>query len=276
MTIKAYDGTTWQTQKSLKIFNGASWSNAKQAWIFNGANWSINYPESPQNLSGPTISTTSGISGRIGCVYLVSVGSWNGDDAYIPTSYSYQWTRSGTDIPGATNNTYTTGADDVDKIIGCRVTATNLRGSTPSTATTGIQMLPQITSFSATNITAAVSAPSVTFNTSNLNYSGSWTSVLNATTYETLAGGTAGSPSVSIATRTFSGTGTAGTASFSVRAVNTTRKIRLSWGAAVGASTYDIYVSGSPYTTVVGTATTFDYDAPDDSPRNFSIYPRTW
>lgn len=274
MTIKAYDGTSWQTQKSLKIYNGSSWSAAKQAWIFNGSNWLINYPESPQNLSGPAISTTSGISGRIGCVYLVSVGSWNGNDAYIPTSYSYQWTRSGVDIPGATNNTYTTGADDVEKIIGCRVTATNLRGSTPSTSTTGLQMLPQVTSLSATNTTASVAAPSVTFNTSNLNYSGSWTSVSNATTYETVAGGTAGSPSVNIAGRTFSGTGTAGTASFSVRAVNTNRQISLNWSSAVGASSYDLYVNGVMYVNV-GNTTSYTYNPPDDNARNFTIYPRS-
>lgn len=130
MTIKAYDGSTWQTQKSLKIYNGSTWSPAKTAWIYNGTTWVINYPESPQNVSGASISTLSGISGRIGCVYIASIGSWNSNDAYIPTSYTYQWTRSGVDISGATNNTYTTGAGDVEKIIGCRVTATNLRGST--------------------------------------------------------------------------------------------------------------------------------------------------
>lgn len=274
MTIKVYDGTTWQTQKSLKIYNGSDWSPAKTAWIYNGTTWVINYPESPQNVSGASISTLSGISGRIGCVYIASIGSWNSTDAYIPTSYTYQWTRSGVDISGATNNTYTTGADDVEKIIGCRVTATNLRGSTPSSATTGLTMLTQVTSLTGTNTTQSVSAPTVSFNTSGLSYSGSWNSISNATTYETVSGGTAGSPSVSIPSRSFSGTGTAGSASFSVRAVNTNRVISLSWPAAVGASSYDLYVNGSMYVNV-GNTTSYSYNPPDDSARNFTIYPRS-
>lgn len=274
MTIKAYDGTAWQTQKSLKIYNGSSWSTAKQAWIFNGTSWLINYPESPQNVSGASISTLSGISGRIGCVYIASVGSWNSTDAYIPTSYTYQWTRSGVNISGATNNTYTTGADDVEKIIGCRVTATNLRGDTPSSATTGLTMLTQVTSLTGTNTTQAVSTPTVSFNPNGLSYSGSWNFIQNATTYETTSGGTAGSPSVDVGNRTFSGTGTAGNASFSVRAVNTNRVISLSWPAAVGASSYDLYVNGSMYVNV-GNTTSYSYNPPDDSARNFTIYPRS-
>jgi len=45
MTFKIYDGTTWNTQKSLKIYNGSSWSNAvkgciiflsmEKIWIYN-------------------------------------------------------------------------------------------------------------------------------------------------------------------------------------------------------------------------------------------------
>jgi hypothetical protein len=274
MTIKAYDGTTWQTQKSLKIYDGTSWIPAKKAWVFNGTNWFISYPESPQNVSGASISALSGISGRIGCVYIASIGSWNSTDAYIPTSYTYQWTRSGVDISGATNNTYATGADDVEKIIGCRVTATNLRGSTPSSATTGLTMLTQVTSLTGTNTTQAVSIPTVSFNPNGLSYSGSWNSILNATTYETTSGGTAGSPSVNIAGRSFSGTGTAGSASFSVRAVNTNRVISLSWPAAIGASSYDLYINGTMYVNV-GNVTSYSYNPPDDSARNFTIYPRS-
>lgn len=274
MTIKAYDGSTWQTQKSLKIYNGSTWSPAKTAWIYNGTTWVINYPESPQNVSGASISTLSGISGRIGCVYIASIGSWNSNDAYIPTSYTYQWTRSGVDISGATNNTYTTGAGDVEKIIGCRVTATNLRGSTPSLATTGVTMLTQVTSLTGTNTTQAVSIPTVSFNTNGLSYSGSWNLIQNAVTYETTSGGTAGSPSVDISNRSFSGTGTAGNASFSVRAVNTNRVISLSWPAAEGALSYDLYVNGSMYLNV-GNVTSYSYNPPDDNARNFTIYPRS-
>lgn len=276
MTIKAYDGTNWQTQKSLKIYNGSAWTPAKQAWIYNGTNWLINYPESPQNTSGPSISTLSGISGRIGCVYIASYGSWNSNDAYIPTSYSYQWTRAGVDISGATNNTYTTGADDAEKIIGCRVTATNLRGSTPSSATTGVQMLTQVTSITAVDYTSTPNAPSsVSISNTGLSYSGSFTTIDSIPTYfEALGGGTAGTPSVNSAAQTFSGTGTAGNASVSIRGVNTNKYVYIYWGSATGSISYDLYVNGTFYTNV-GQNINYIYTATDETARNFSVYPRS-
>jgi len=276
MTIKAYDGTTWQTQKSLKIYNGSSWATAKQAWIFNGSSWVINYPEYPSNTAAPSISTSSGIAGRIGCVYAVSVGSWNSNDAYNPTSYSYQWTRSGSDISGATSSTYTTGYDDVEKIIGCRVTATNFRGNTPSSATTGVTMLPQVTSISVTDYTSTPNAPSsVSISNTGLSYSGSWTTIDSVSTYfEAIGGGTAGTPSVNSAAKTFSGTGTAGSASVSIRGVNTNKQLYINWGSSVGAISYDLYINGSFYTNT-GTNNYYIYTAPDENARTFSVYPRS-
>lgn len=273
MTIKAYDGSTWQTQKALKIYNGSAWASAKQAWIYNGTSWVINYPEFPSASANPGISVTSGIDGRIGCTYSASTGSWNSNEAYNPASYTYQWTRSNVDISGATTSTYTTTAADAEKVIGIKIKATNQRGDTTISATTGSTMLPQVTSLTAINTTQALSAPSVTFTPSNLSYFGSWTSVSNATNYETLAGGTAGTPSVDVVNRLFSGTGTAGSASFSVRAVNTNRTVSLSWGASAGAVSYDIYVNGSPYTNT--SSTIYTYSAPDDNARNFTVYPRS-
>ena len=227
MTIKAYDGTNWYNQKSLKIYNGTSWATAKQAWIYNGASWIINYPEFPVNTAGPSISALSGIAGRIGCVYIASVGSWDANDAYTPTSYTYQWTRAGSDISGATNNTYTTNADDVEKIIGCRVTANNLRGGTPATATTGLTMLPQVTSINVSDYTSTPNAPSsVSMSNTGLSYTGSWTTIDSVPTYfEAIGGGTAGTPSLNSGAKTFSGTGTAGDASVSIRGVNDNRRI---------------------------------------------------
>ena len=274
MTIKAYDGTTWQNQKSLKIYNGSAWQVAKQAWIFDGSIWKINYPEFPSSSSNPAITVTSGINGRLGCTYSASVGSWDSNDAYVPTSYTYQWTRSNNDISGATSSTYTTVAADAEATIGVKVKATNQRGDTTTSSTTGTQMLPHVTSLSGTNTTQAVSTPTVSFNPNGLSYSGSWNSISNATTYETVSGGTAGSPSVSIPSRSFSGTGTAGSASFSVRAVNTNRVISLSWPAALGAVSYDLYVGGTLFGNV-GNVTSYNYNPPDDSARNFTIYPRS-
>jgi len=274
MTIKAYDGTTWQNQKSLKIYNGSAWATAKQAWIYNGTSWLINYPEFPSSSSNPSITVSSGLDGRLGCTYSASVGSWNSNDAYVPTSYTYQWTRSGSDISGATSSTYTTVSADAESVIGVKVRATNQRGYTTTSSTTGTQMLPHVTSLTGSNTTQSVSTPTVSFNPNGLSYSGSWNAITNATTYETTSGGTAGSPSVDIANRSFSGTGTAGSASFSVRAVNTTRVISLSWPSAIGAVSYDLYVNGTFFGNV-GNVTSYAYNPPDDNARNFTIYPRS-
>jgi hypothetical protein len=278
MTIKAYDGTNWYNQKSLKIYNGTSWATAKQAWIYNGTSWIINYPEFPLNTAGASISALSGVSGRIGCVYIASVGSWNSNDAYTPTGYSYQWTRAGSDVSGATNNTYTTGLDDVEKIIGCRVTANNLRGGTPSSTTTGTPMLPQVTSINVSDYTSTPNTPnSVSISNTGLSYSGSFTTLDNISSYyEALGGGTAGTPSVNSAAKTFSGTGTAGNASVSIRGVNTNKQIYVSWGAAVGAVSYDIYVNGTYHTNVSpGTQNSYIFNTPDETARTFTVYPRS-
>jgi hypothetical protein len=277
MTIKAYDGTTWQIQKSLKIYNGSVWAPAKQAWIFNGSTWAINYPEYPANTSGPSISAQSGTSGRIDCVYIINVGTWNPNDAYTPTSYTYQWTRAGSDISGATNNTYTTVAADAEKIIGCRVTAINQRGSTPITVSTGVSMLPQVTSINAYDYTTTPTAPGlVTVTPSNLTYTGSWTAGSSATTYEGYGSGTAGTPSFNYGAQIFSGTGTAGTAQVNVRSVNNTKQVFVNWGVATGAISYDVYVNGSYFTNVSpGTNNYYIYTAPDENARTFTVYPRS-
>jgi hypothetical protein len=258
MTIKAYDGSTWQNQKSLKIYNGSAWSIAKQAWIFNGINWTIAYPEFPLNLTGPSITIASGVNGQLGCIYQVSNGTWNSNDAYVPTSYSYQWTRSGTDIPGATGNQYQTTSSDVDKIIGVRVTATNNRGSTPLTLTTGVTILPVLASINTQDLTTTPTAPgSVTVNVSNLTYSGSWTAGSSASSYDGYTDN--GSVTINSGAQTFtSGSGTAGAVNVRIRSINTNYLHYASWSAPAGASSYNIYVNGSYVTNTTSVSYVFN------------------
>jgi hypothetical protein len=278
MAIRAFDGSTWQNQKSLRIYDGSIWNTAKQGWVYTGTQWSIMYPEFPLNTAAPSISATSGISGRIGCVYTASVGTWNTNDAYSPASYSYQWTRSGTDIFNATGSSYTTVAADVEQVIGCRITATNLRGSTPITVSSGVQMLPQVTAVTASDNTATPNPPSgVSIGNTGLSYSGSFTTIDSVPTYfEAVGGGTAGTPSVNSSAKTFSGTGTAGNASVSIRGVNTNKKIIVNWTQAPGAVSYDIYLGGSFFTNVSGVATTYnEFTVTDTSSKTFAVYPRS-
>ena len=278
MSIRAFDGSTWQNQKSLRIYDGSIWNTAKQGWVFTGTQWSIMYPEFPLNTAAPSISATSGTSGRIGCVYTALVGSWNATDAYAPTSYAYQWTRNGTDIFNATGSSYTTVGADVEQIIGCRITATNLRGSTPITVSAGVQMLPQVTVVTASDNTATPNPPSgVSISNTGLSYSGSFTTIDSVPTYfEAVGGGTAGTPSVNSSAKTFSGTGTAGNASVSIRGVNTNKKIIVNWTQAPGAVSYDIYLGGSFFTNVSGVATTYnEFTVTDTSSKTFAVYPRS-
>lgn len=273
MTLKIYDGNTWQLQKSLKVYNGSAWSTAKQGWIYNGSAWTLYYPEYPSNSVGPSISINSGTNGAIGCIYAISTGTWLSTDAYVPTSYSYQWTRTGVDISGATGTTYTTTSSDVDKIIGCRVTATNNRGSTSISTSTGTTMLPNLSSVTAYDGTVTPSAPgSVTVNVSNLTYSGSWTAGANATSYE---GSTSnGSVTFNYGAQTFtSGTGTSGDVTVSVRSVNTSYLHVAAWSAPAGASSYDIYIDGS-YTTNT-TNTSYIYSPGNTNTHIITVYPKS-
>jgi hypothetical protein len=278
MAIRAFDGSTWQNQKSLKIYDGSIWNTAKQGWVYTGTQWSIMYPEFPLNTVSPSISATTGTSGRIGCIYTVSVGTWNANDAYAPASYSYQWTRNGSDIFNATASTYTTVGADAETIIGCRVTATNLRGSTPITVSAGATMLPHVTAVTASDNTATPNIPSaVSISNTGLSYSGSFTTLDNiSTSYEASGGGTAGTPSVNSAAKTFSGTGTAGDANVSIRGVNTNKKIIVNWTQAPGAVSYDIYLGGSLFVNIVGgTTTSNEFTVIDTSSKTFAVYPRS-
>jgi hypothetical protein len=96
----------------------------------------------PQNTAPPTITGVA----REGRTLTATRGTWSN----VPTSFAFQWRRCGTDgtgcsnIAGATRQTYTLTATDVDNTIRVVVTASNADGSataasnaTPTVTTSG-------------------------------------------------------------------------------------------------------------------------------------------
>jgi hypothetical protein len=69
----------------------------------------------PANTVAPTVSG----SATVGSTLTSNSGTWN----IVPSSYTYQWTRDGGSIGGATSSTYTTVDGDSGHAIGCTVTA---------------------------------------------------------------------------------------------------------------------------------------------------------
>lgn len=80
----------------------------------------------PLNTALPTISGTT----RLGDTLTASNGSWDNS----PTSYTYQWKRNGSNIPGATKPTYVIKTTDQGTTLTVTVTATNANGSAAATS----------------------------------------------------------------------------------------------------------------------------------------------
>jgi hypothetical protein len=98
----------------------------------------------PVNSVAPAISGTA----QVGQTLTVSNGTWSN----TPTSYAYQWKRAGTNISGATAQTYVPVTADVGNTLTCAVTASNAGGA--GTAATS----------AATSAVTAASLPTVSDN----------------------------------------------------------------------------------------------------------------
>ena len=80
----------------------------------------------PQPASAPPKQTfPSGVFGvaKVGSTLFCGAGGWEG-----APSFAYQWLRNGAEIGGATSSSYQLTATDIETVIQCRVTATNVGG----------------------------------------------------------------------------------------------------------------------------------------------------
>lgn len=90
--------------------------------------------KAPLHDSPPSITGTA----LVGQVLTCNPGTWRGK---TPITFTYQWTRDGANISGATAQTYTLVTADKPHIIGCKVTGTSSAGAT--TVTTKNTVYPQ-------------------------------------------------------------------------------------------------------------------------------------
>jgi Tol biopolymer transport system component len=92
----------------------------------------------PVNLDPPIIVGTAQVGRRL----IAFPGTWT----VIPTTFTYQWNRSGAPIPGATSETYVPTSDDALKVLSVTVTASNeVVSGAPATSP-----IPQFGVFSST------------------------------------------------------------------------------------------------------------------------------
>jgi hypothetical protein len=135
----------------------------------------------PSNAAAPTISGTT----TVGDVLTASNGTWTNS----PTSYTYQWNRSGAAISGATAITYTLQAADASDTITVTVTATNTTGSTAaiSAATAAISAAAAAPS----NTTAPTISGTTTVGDVLTASNGTWTNSPTSYTYVWKRNGTA-------------------------------------------------------------------------------------
>jgi Carboxypeptidase regulatory-like domain len=99
-----------------------------QRSVTSGINVSLT-PNAPHNSSAPVASGVGSAGQTLSC----STGSWTGA---ATLKYTYQWTRDGSAIAGATSSAYLVQAGDQGHGLACQVTATNAAGHATATSNT--------------------------------------------------------------------------------------------------------------------------------------------
>lgn len=254
--MKIYNGSSWSEARAFRFFDGGSWTTVKRGWIFNGTSWIQHYPNLPQLLSNPYLTGNS----TAGSQLAINIGAWNGDESYIPTSYTYEWRRNGVTISGATSNVYTTTTSDVGTSISAQVTAINLRGSVSYSTSNSISIIPQsVSGLSLTDITSTPSQPSTVTVTGGTNtWSASWTNT-GAPTYGVRTNN--GGVSYSGGTSATGYSASAGSATVWVKSINNSGTVSVSWSPTFGAGGYTVSYSGAANGSTNTSATSISFSS---------------
>lgn len=110
------------TNDVLLVVNKGKGGNLTATAMSNAITAGLSQFNAPVNTAAPAVTGT----GTVGQTLTCTNGTWT----YVPTTYTYQWLRSGAQIAGAFASTYVLVAADSGKSISCMVTATNAAGST--------------------------------------------------------------------------------------------------------------------------------------------------
>ncbi|MEM0951939.1 MAG: hypothetical protein AAGI66_07335 [Cyanobacteria bacterium P01_H01_bin.74] len=119
-----------ELESELTILYDSAENYAAKFIVINGlssfASESGTIPSLPINLSLPTIIGVN----ALGETLTATTGTWDNN----PTSFTYQWKRSGITIAGANSSSYTIALEDTSETITCDITAINISGTVTVTS----------------------------------------------------------------------------------------------------------------------------------------------
>jgi hypothetical protein len=115
-------------------------------------------PSAPTNTVAPSISGNPWPASTL----TANTGNWSG---YPYPTFTYQWQSGGTNIGGATSQTYKVASADLGAVITCSVAATNSQGTPPAVTTAGVTIVevPLITATPAASVLDVSEGDSISY-----------------------------------------------------------------------------------------------------------------